>query len=418
MKIDGLYSGNDLANMQDLHLNPIHVHILKSLDELLARDEKRKEDGFPKKIRLGKLLKPTQSGKPRVVIVPTVVEEKFIHDTRAFIKEEETGGAGEEQEGEVIGEEPVHSTQDGSGTGSGQGEEAVHEIESSAYDLGRILTEKFRLPNLKEKGKKRSLTKYTYELTDKNKGFGQVLDKKASLKKIIETNLALGNIKDFHNIDPDGLIVSPDDKIYRTLSRERDFESQALVFFVRDYSGSMSGNPTELIVSQHLLIYSWLMFQYQGNVETRFILHDDKAKEVDDFYTYYNTSVAGGTKLASAYRLINSIVQENNLIRDYNIYIFQGTDGEDWDVEGIEAIEELNKIIIYVSRIGITIAQNIFFSSLEGSSLEGSVVERYMQKSGLLKNDKAIRMDVLSANSDQDRVIEGIRKLVSENGTN
>ena len=51
-------------------------------------------------------------------------------------------------------------------------------MESSAYDLGRILTEKFELPNLKDKGKKRSLTRYTYDLTDRHKGFGQLLDKK------------------------------------------------------------------------------------------------------------------------------------------------------------------------------------------------------------------------------------------------
>ena len=35
-----------------------------------------------------------------------------------------------------------------------------------------------------------------------------------------------------------------------------------MVFFVRDYSGSMSGKPTELVVTQHVLIYSWLLYQY------------------------------------------------------------------------------------------------------------------------------------------------------------
>ena len=40
-------------------------------------------------------------------------------------------------------------------------------MESSAYDLGKILTEQFELPNLQEKGKKRSLTRYTYDMTDR-----------------------------------------------------------------------------------------------------------------------------------------------------------------------------------------------------------------------------------------------------------
>ncbi len=49
----------------------------------------------------------------------------------------------------------------------GQGEGGSHEIESSAYELGKVLTEKLQLPNLKDKGKKASLTMYTYDLVDR-----------------------------------------------------------------------------------------------------------------------------------------------------------------------------------------------------------------------------------------------------------
>ena len=170
-------------------------------------------------------------------------------------------------------------------------------MESNAYDLGRILTEQFELPNLKDKGKKRSLTRYTFDLTDKHRGFGQLLDKKATLRKIVETNIHLGNLPDINDIDSTRFLISPADMIYRILSKEKDFESQAMVFFLRDYSGSMAGRSTELVVAQHVLIYSWLLYQYAMQVETRFILHDTEAKEVPDFYTYYNSKVAGGTKV-------------------------------------------------------------------------------------------------------------------------
>jgi uncharacterized sporulation protein YeaH/YhbH (DUF444 family) len=98
---------------------------------------------------------------------------------------------------------------------------------------------------------------------------------------------------------PPIFLSPPSDKIYRVLSKEMDYESQAMIFFLRDYSGSMSGKPTEVIVSQHVLIYSWLLYQYERQVETRFILHDTEATEVTDFYTYYNSRVAGGTKVAA-----------------------------------------------------------------------------------------------------------------------
>ena len=109
-------------------------------------------------------------------------------------KESSSGGSGEGEEGEVIGEESAQEAEGGSGTGAGQGEPGEHEIESSAYDLGKILTEKFQLPNLQEKGKKRSLSKYTYDLTDRAQGTGQIIDKKATLKKILETNINLGKV--------------------------------------------------------------------------------------------------------------------------------------------------------------------------------------------------------------------------------
>jgi len=106
------------------------------------------------------------------------------------------------------------------------------------------------------------------------------------------------------------------------MSKEKQYESQALVFFIRDYSGSMQGEPSEVVSTQHLLIYSWLMFQYQNRVENRFILHDTQAKEVTDFYTYYSSNIAGGTKVAPAFQLVEKIIHEEQLAKDYNIYIF------------------------------------------------------------------------------------------------
>ena len=280
------------------------------------------------------------------------------------------------------------------------------EIESSAYDLGKILSEKFELPNLKSKGKKRSLTRYTYDLTDRHDRSGQLLDKKATLRKIIETNISLNNIRLSEEIDPSQFLVSPQDQVYRIMSKEKDYESQAMVFFLRDYSGSMVGEPTEVVVTQHVLIYSWLLYQYKKQVETRFILHDTSAKEVADFDTYYNSSVAGGTRVESAYRLVNKIVEEENLARDYNIYIFHGTDGDDWDSEGRETVPEIRKLLRFANRIGVTIAG--------GSEKETTVVEGYMSGSGLLDEyPQGIRLDSVGENATEVRLIEGIKKLLS-----
>ena len=415
--VRNVYRYNDLEMLHDA--SPPRLMALttvQSLDYLLEKDKQREEDGFPRKIRIGRMVKPSQTGDDKVVIVPTTVEEKLLHDKVRFNEESEggeddqgsgEGGSGEEEEGEVIGEQPVRPEDGGQG-GAGKGEDGDHDVESNAYDLGRILTEQFELPNLKDKGKKKSLTKYTYDLTDKNRGFGQILDKKSTLRKIIQTNIALGRIKAKDQIDSRKLLISPRDRIYRILSREKDYESQAVVFFVRDYSGSMGGKPTELVVNQHVLIYSWLIYQYKSQVETRFILHDTEAKEVKNFQTYYNSTVAGGTQVASAYSLVNKIVEDESLERDNNIYVFHGTDGDDWDTQGDKALPELEKMLAYASRVGITIAEN-------GYGISGQTeVERYLRKSGLLEErNEVLRLDVISEDTNETRLIKGIRELIS-----
>lgn len=410
---ENLYQRNDISIFVNHKIEDLKPTILlKTLDELIDKDKQRENDGFPRRIRLGKYIKPSKDNKEQIVVVPTTYEPKFYHDSSITEEEEEgTGGSGEGDEGEVIGEQKAQPEKgEGEGEGAGQGEGANHEVNSQAFDLGKLLTEKFQLPNLKTKGKKASLTKYQYDLTDINRGFGQLLDKKSTLKKVIETNILLGNIKPGEPIDTDKIIINPQDQIFRILSREKDYESEAIVFFIRDYSGSMQGKPSEVVVTQHLFIYSWLMYQYQKNVKARFILHDTEAKEVPDFYTYYQSAVAGGTNVFPSYELVLNIIEKENLAKDYNIYIFQGTDGDDWEDNGTKAIELLRKLIVYTNRIGITIAKNSWST---GSAL--TTVEKYIEKSNLLKEkSELIRMDTMVAEeANEARIIEGIKKLVS-----
>jgi len=412
-----LYDRSDLPLLQELSPSvPTSRTALQTLDDLLQRDDQREKDGFPKRIRIGRLVKPGKGKKNQVIIVPTTTEPKFYHDTsKSTDQEETTGGSGEGEEGEVIGEQPMRPDEgEGEGgQGAGQGEAAEHDVSSDAFDLGKVLTEKFQLPNLKPKGKKKSFTKFIYDLTDKHRGFGQTLDKKETLRRIIQTNILLGNLKEADTVAPEELVLNPVDEVYRIMSRERDFETQAIVFFVRDYSGSMTGAPTEAVVTQHLFIYSWLVYQYRNNVESRFILHDTDAKEVADFYTYHNSQIAGGTNISPAYRMVVDIIEKEQLAKDYNIYVFHGTDGDDWESSGEKALAAIKDILKYTSRMGITVARNTWGA---GSNSE-STLEKYINGSGILKqHPNLIKMDWFpAADVSEHRIIEGIRKLVDDN---
>ncbi len=416
-----LYASGDLY-MQAMDANVPLYRAFKSLDELLERDSQREKDGFKRKINLGKLVKPGKRGTQKIVVVPTTTEEKFYHDDRISEDEEnesgegeageggETTGTAEGDEGDVIGETPLYGEDEGegAGTGAGTGGGAEHEVGQTAYELGKILTEKFQLPNLKEKGKKKSLTRYTYDLTDRNYGSGQILDKKQTLKEIIKTNIGLDRFDPTAPIHPENFIIDRNDYVYQVMSREKDVEAQAVVFFVRDYSGSMSGRPTEVVCTQHVMIYSWLMYQYKEQVQTRFILHDTEAREVKDFYTYYNTNVAGGTMIKSSFDLVNKIVEEENLAKDYNIYVFYGGDGDDFNPDKSAFEKAFDQMFQYVSRLGITVVQSGYVGG-RGTEFENFLEDRKVVE----KHPKLARLDSLSQDADDSRIIEGIKKLVS-----
>ena len=88
-----IYAYHDLLNLQGMIAMQSTPNVsVRSIDELLERDKQREKDGFPRKINVGRLIKPGKSGKDKVVIVPSTVEEKFLHDTSFRTDDEQAGG--------------------------------------------------------------------------------------------------------------------------------------------------------------------------------------------------------------------------------------------------------------------------------------------------------------------------------------
>jgi len=219
---------------------------MNTIEDLLERDKQREKDGFPKKIKIGSVAR-TKKGKRKVVVIPTTTEDKFVHDPTLGVDFGGTGsgGAGKGKKGDCVGKVPIYEPgDDDGGAGKGKGE---HDIEEKAYEIGEMLSKRFKLPNIEERRKKKAIIQEHYDLTDKNRGFGQILDKKATLKEIVKRNWAIGRIKDPQNIDLQDLIVDPKSKVYKILSKETDYLAAAIVFLVRDYSGSPAWATTNRV---------------------------------------------------------------------------------------------------------------------------------------------------------------------------
>ena len=92
-----IYAFHDLTDLQGMAaMRSTPTVSIRSIDELLERDKQREKDGFPRKINVGRLIKPGKSGKDKIVIVPSTVEEKFIHDTSFKTDDDQSsGGSGD-----------------------------------------------------------------------------------------------------------------------------------------------------------------------------------------------------------------------------------------------------------------------------------------------------------------------------------
>ncbi len=396
---------SSVSEEKDMGGHANYDHSVSTLQDVIERDKQREEDGFPKVGKVGRFAVPSKKGGKKVIIVPHVEEARFEHELK--YTPPEMAGQGDGEEGDVIGEQPVRPQDDGeSGPGEGgEGESDEHGLIVDVVEYGKMISERFDLPNIDDRGKKKTLPIYYDKLRGLRKGFGSHLDEERTMEEIINTNIQLGNIKDDGSIDFKNLVVSSDDFVYWTYAETKDYESQALVFFMRDYSASMSGPPTEVLRQQHLTLYAWLQYNYNEKVISRYVLHDTEAMEVPDFNTYWRKQTGGGTKVISGFKYLNDVIKKENLARDYNLYVFYGTDGDDWPQQEEETIDEMEKTIKYTNRTGITILKS-----------GQSQVQKYIEDAALEKKyPNQFRMSRLPPeDADEDTIAESIREIVSE----
>ena len=88
------------------------------------------------------------------------------------------------------------------------------------------------------------------------------------------------------------IVPIPDDKRYRSWKTEAEPVANAVIIYMMDVSGSMGDEQKEIVRIEAFWIDTWLRRQYQG-LESRYIIHDAMAKEVDRD-TFFKTRESGG----------------------------------------------------------------------------------------------------------------------------
>jgi sporulation protein YhbH len=236
------------------------------------------------------------------------------------------GGVGQ-GEGEVGDTLAPGEPQGGLGeAGQGEGEHTL-EMDVTLDELAQILGEELELPRIESKGKKSIESVRLRYSGIHTVGPSALRHFRRSFKQALKRTIASGTY------DPKNPIIIPirDDLRYRSWKEIRQPESNALILLMMDVSGSMGDEQKELVRIETFWIDTWLRSQYQG-IETRYIIHDAVAREVDRD-TFFHTRESGGTMISSAYKLAKEIIEAEYDPSSWNIYPFHFSDGDNWSAE-------------------------------------------------------------------------------------
>jgi sporulation protein YhbH len=249
-------------------------------------------------------------------------------------------GAGDGDEGQTVGKGQ------GKGAGGEQPGQHIMEVDLSLDELADILAEELKLPRIEPKGKHRITT-----VRDKYSGIRKVGPEslrhfKRSFKEALKRQIALGNY------DPDNPVIIPQkrDIRYRSWKEVKSPQSNAVIVFMMDVSGSMGEEQKELVRLESFWIDTWLRKNYEG-IESRYIVHDVNAKEVDK-QTFYHLREDGGTKISSAYKACRQLLDQHYNPNEWNIYLFHFSDGDNSsEADSRDCVKILKEQLIPISNM-------------------------------------------------------------------
>jgi uncharacterized sporulation protein YeaH/YhbH (DUF444 family) len=122
--------------------------------------------------------------------------------------------------------------------------------------------------------------------------------------------------------------LDPIDLRFRARARVPVPNSQAVMFCVMDVSGSMDQARKDLAKRFFILLYLFLTRHYD-KIDIVFIRHHTQAAEVSEEQFFHSTE-SGGTVVSSALVLLDQIIRARYPVEDWNIYVAQASDGDNF----------------------------------------------------------------------------------------
>lgn len=250
-------------------------------------------------------------------------------------------GSGEGEIGDIISREPG----DGQGQGAGQapGQE-TYEMEISVEELQDLIFAGLGLPFLERKKLQQLETDAIVFDEIRPRRTPTNLDAIRTVVENMKRNaLETGRAKIGG--------IRPEDLRNRTFRNEVKEDNAAAVILMRDFSGSMGTEETNIVRWMGAWTVAFLRSRYP-KVETAFIVHDTRAVEVnkEDFLRRRD---GGGTTCSSAYEMALSLMKTRYFPDSYNVYGLHFSDGDNWGDDNRKCVQLVQEILDFgAAQIG------------------------------------------------------------------
>jgi sporulation protein YhbH len=296
-------------------------------------------------------------------------------------------GQGEGEEGDQLG------GQGDGGSGAAGSEPGGHilEVEVSLEELAAILGDELQLPRIEPKGQANISQEKAKYNSVRRVGPESLRHFKRTYVQAMRRQISTGE----YTPDRPNVVPMREDRRYRSWTTVNEPQANAAVIYMMDVSGSMTDEQKEIVRTESFWIDTWLKSQYDG-VETRYIIHDAVAREVDE-HTFYHTRESGGTRISSAYRVAVELMESQFPADAWNLYCFQFSDGDNWGEDNNQSLALLRERILSkvnlfcYGQVDSPYGSGEFLKALEaafGESQENLVLSEIADKEGIYESIK------------------------------
>ena len=255
-----------------------------------------------------------------------------------------TTGTGDEKKGDKIGSASEQKGQGAGGPGNEEGKD-IYETEITLDDLLDYIVEDLQLPNLDRK-------KYSEIIVDsrgKRRGYQRYgIRPRLAKKKTVMSKLSRmqGKKRALQEVGEDTNIerfpFREEDLRYYRVTKKPKKESNAVMIFIMDVSGSMDSTKKYLARSFFFVLSKFLRRKY-NNLAFEFVSHTTVAKHVNE-YEFFHKGESGGTYISSGLNEALRLIEEKYSPKRWNIYPFYASDGDNWSEDNEKAIKAVNEL--------------------------------------------------------------------------